>query len=98
MIEKTLTSDEFEIFYRVAGTGKPVVFIHGFVEDGRIWDEMVFSLKKQFQCIIPDLPGSGNSLMKSGNWSMEGLAEAIASVLDIEEIPAATLIGHSMGG
>lgn len=98
MIEKMLTSDEFEIFYRVAGTGKPVVFIHGFGEDGRIWDEMVFSLKKQFQCIIPDLPGSGNSLMKSGNWSMEGLAEAIASVLDIEEIPAATLIGHSMGG
>jgi pimeloyl-ACP methyl ester carboxylesterase len=98
MIEKVLTSDEFEIFYRIAGTGQSVVFIHGFGEDGRIWDEIVFDLKKQFQCIIPDLPGSGHSIMKNGDWSMEGLAEAVASILDVEEIPAATLIGHSMGG
>jgi pimeloyl-ACP methyl ester carboxylesterase len=98
MIEKVLNSPEYEIFYRIAGTGKPVVFIHGFGEDGRVWDEMIYELKKQFQCIIPDLPGSGNSIMKTGDWSIEGLAEAVASVLDMEEIPVATMIGHSMGG
>src|SRR5215207_7591047 len=98
MTEKVLNSQEYEIFYRIAGMGKPVVFIHGFGEDGRVWDEAIYELKKQFQCIIPDLPGSGNSIMKNGDWSIEGLAEAVGSILDVEEIPVATMIGHSMGG
>ena len=98
MIEKVLKTDEYEIFYRISGTGKPVMFLHGFGEDGAVWDEMIYHLEKHFQCIVPDLPGSGHSIMKSGEWSMEGLAESVAAILDMEEIPVLTMIGHSMGG
>lgn len=98
MMEKVVKTEDFEILYRVSGTGKPVMFVHGFGEDGRVWDEMIHDLEKQFQCIVPDLPGSGNSVMRKGDWSMEGLAESLAAILDMEEIPVVTMIGHSMGG
>ncbi len=64
MIEKVLTSEEHEIFYRITGSGEPVVLVHGFGEDGTIWDTLVDDLKNQFQFILPDLPGSGKSIMK----------------------------------
>lgn len=37
MQKKRLTFDSHSIFYRVAGSGKPVVFVHGFGEDGDVW-------------------------------------------------------------
>jgi pimeloyl-ACP methyl ester carboxylesterase len=98
MKENVLKSEEHEIFYRITGTGKPVVFIHGFGEDGRIWDLMTNHLKNEYQCIIPDLPGSGKSIMKKGNWSMEGLSSSIKDILDHEKITISSVIGHSMGG
>ncbi|HVG14664.1 MAG TPA: alpha/beta hydrolase, partial [Chitinophagaceae bacterium] len=48
--------------------------------------------------IIPDLPGSGRSQMKSGAWSIEGLAETVRSVFTHEDLKSAVVIGHSMGG
>lgn len=98
MTEKLIQTGEYEIFYRTAGIGKPVVFVHGFGEDGTIWDLLVHDLKDHFQCIIPDLPGSGKSIMKKGSWSMEGFAGGIRTILDQEGIKAVTMIGHSMGG
>jgi pimeloyl-ACP methyl ester carboxylesterase len=98
MTEKRIQTDDYEIFYRVTGTGEPVIFIHGFGEDGRIWDELLANLSEQAKCVVPDLPGSGQSLMKNGESSMESLADSMKVVLDHEGITSATVIGHSMGG
>ncbi len=100
-----------DIFYRSIGNGKPVVLIHGFGEDGEIWNRQIDFLsaaKDHFTLIIPDLPGSGKSEMIA-DMSIEGMAEAIKAILDFElpkfplirsgaEGQAAVIIGHSMGG
>ena len=96
--EKLLETEEQKTFYRINGTGKPVMFIHGFGEDGTIWNPIIDQLKDQYQCIIPDLPGSGKSEMKSGVWTIESFAENVRSILIHEEIETAVVIGHSMGG
>ncbi len=89
------------IFYRISGIGNPVVLIHGFGEDGNIWNNQVEILKDKFRLIVPDLPGSGNSEMID-DMSMEGMADLVKAIIDQEASPAAgkraTLIGHSMGG
>ena len=72
-----------KIFYRIIGTGKPVILIHGFGEDGEVWNNQVDFLKDKFQLIVPDLPGSGQSEMID-DMSMEGMAEVIKKILDIE--------------
>lgn len=76
----------------------PVVLIHGFAEDGLIWERQVQYLRKDQKLIIPDLPGSGNSSPLDAETSTEELADAIKRILDAENIDQAILIGHSMGG
>jgi len=63
-----------KVFYRKTGSGPAVVLIHGFAEDGTIWDRQIDFLKEHFQLIIPDLPGSGRSVasLESGvqSWQL----------------------------
>lgn len=97
MAEKHITYQSSKIFYCVTGKGKPVVLIHGFGEDGDIWQNQVEFLQDHFTLIIPHLPGSGKSeLIK--DMSMEGMAEVIKAILSEEEITICSIAGHSMGG
>ncbi len=86
-----------KIFYRITGTGKPVILIHGFGEEAGVWNNQVEFLRNKFQLIIPDLPGSGQSEMID-DMSMEGMAEVIYSIFYEENIESCPVIGHSMGG
>ena len=104
MITKTIIYQNKNIFYRITGEGKTVVFIHGFGEDGEIWNNQVNFLKEHFKLIIPDIPGSGKSELVP-NATIETYAEIIKIILDTEAQDASsevgalsTLIGHSMGG
>ncbi|MEP7254284.1 MAG: alpha/beta hydrolase [Ferruginibacter sp.] len=104
MQSKTFTYQSSKIFYRITGKGKPVVLIHGFGEDGDIWQHQIDFLKDHFLLIVPDLPGSGKSEMIK-DMSIEGMAEVIKEILDIEVFKASPFggglvgaVGHSMGG
>ena len=96
-MDKQLFYQNKKIFYRIIGTGKPVILIHGFGEDANIWNTQVEFLQDKFQLIIPDLPGTGHSEMIE-DMSMEGMAEVIHSIIHEENIVNCPVIGHSMGG
>ncbi|RNI37986.1 alpha/beta hydrolase [Hanamia caeni] len=94
-----------KIFYRKEGKGKPLILVHGFGENGNIWNEQVDVLKENNLLIIPDLPGSGNSEMLDGTAFIKDYAEVIRALADEaifqdKEIndEQFSLIGHSMGG
>ena len=104
MINKYLTYQNKEIFYRIVGNGKPALFLHGFGEDGEVWKNQIEFLKDNpppgdagFKLIIPDLPGSGKSEMID-DMSMEGIAKLIHFIIHQENIDSLIIIGHSMGG
>ncbi|MDQ6845925.1 MAG: alpha/beta hydrolase [Bacteroidota bacterium] len=90
-----------KIVYRVEGNGKAVMLLHGFAENGTIWNYQVDMLKENFRIIIPDIPGSGESEMLEGKVSITDYADAIKAIADAEikiaDFPF-TIIGHSMGG
>jgi pimeloyl-ACP methyl ester carboxylesterase len=91
-----------QIFYRVEGCGKPVILLHGFGEDGNIWNNQIEALKQDHQLIIPDLPGSGQSEILEGDCEIEDYTEVVKALADKEisgnSYKDFTLIGHSMGG
>ena len=97
MTEKYIHFNASRIYYRVSGNGFPVILIHGFGEDGNVWEQQISCLKDHFQLIIPDLPGSGKSEM-TGDMSIEGMADVIAQIISTEKIKKLAVIGHSMGG
>ena len=103
METKTIQYQSAKIFYRITGNGKPVVLIHGFAEDGEIWNNQIEFLsaasggKDDFKLIIPDLPGTGKSELID-DMSIEGMAELIKEIIVKENISHAIVLGHSMGG
>ena len=76
------------------------MLLHGFGEDGGIWDNQIKYLKSQFHLIIPDLPGSGQSAMVSGkeDVAMTDYADVVKAILDEEKITECIMLGHSLGG
>lgn len=99
MMQKTFQFKNASISYHIYGTGKHVVLLHGFAEDGSTWNNEVSYLKSHCQLIVPDLPGSGQSpLLQGANVEMEDYADCIYALLNYEEIHSCIMISHSMGG
>jgi pimeloyl-ACP methyl ester carboxylesterase len=97
--ENTLSYKGASLSYRKMGQGEVVVLLHGFGEDGSIWDGISQALCDQYQVIVPDIAGTGLSMMlPEKNISMTDFADSIAAILNKEKIERCTMIGHSMGG
>lgn len=88
------------IRYREAGEGKPVVFVHGYLVDGRLWDGVVDRLADRCRCIAPDWPiGAQQVAMKPGaDLTPYGIAELIASFLEKLDLSDVTIVGNDSGG
>lgn len=97
MEEKNIRYHSSTMHYSIAGKGYPVMMLHGFGEDGNIWENQIAFLKDHFQIIIPDLPGSGKSEL-SDDMSIEGMAAVVKEIITTEKIKKLSVIGHSMGG
>lgn len=86
-----------ELAYDDAGSGTPVLFIHGFPHDRSLWSEQVSALSTHVRCIAPDLRGFGESSI-AGPYSVEQYADDLAELLDHLSIEQAVVCGLSMGG
>ena len=82
----------------VYGEGTPVVLLHAFPLDSRMWLPQVEALGG-YQAIVPDLRGFGAAREAAVEvTSMDLLADDIAELLDERELERAVLCGLSMGG
>jgi len=88
------------IRYREAGEGKPVVFVHGYLVDGRLWDGVVDSLSDRCRCLAPDWPiGAQQIAMKpDADLSPYGIAATIAAFLEALDLNDVTIVGNDSGG
>ncbi|MBD0352387.1 MAG: alpha/beta hydrolase, partial [Flavisolibacter sp.] len=80
MQEKKQLFKNKKLVYKKGGTGPVVVLLHGFGEEGTVWNEQVAHLIQTNTLIIPDLPGSGGSEMID-DMTLEGLAECVYAIL-----------------
>lgn len=86
--------------YREAGEGPPIVFVHGYLVDGRLWDGVVDRLADRFRCIAPDWPiGSQRVAMNpDADLTPPGVAATIADLLAKLELEDVTIVGNDSGG
>jgi pimeloyl-ACP methyl ester carboxylesterase len=75
------------------------MFVHGFGEDGTIWNNQIAALQNHYLLLIPDLPGSGKSeMLTENNISIADYAAVLQAILAQEKITQCSILGHSMGG
>ncbi len=85
----------------VHGTGSPVVFLHGYPLDRRLWQNQIEPLCDSYQVVLVDLPGFGKAtpVQPSDMPSMAAFADDLATALDQQDVNEPfTLVGLSMGG
>ncbi|MEY2963594.1 MAG: hypothetical protein RL754_855 [Bacteroidota bacterium] len=81
------------------GPGRlPLVLLHGFLEDSRMWDGMLEALRRNGPILTIDLPGHGMSANYGYEHTMEDMADAVYAVMDYCQLERAAILGHSMGG
>ena len=49
------------LHYLTAGSGTPLILLHGYAETSRMWRPIIPALARRFTVIAPDLPGIGDS-------------------------------------
>lgn len=89
-----------QLHYRCVGDGAlPVLFVHGWMASGNVFDRMLPALASAgLRCIIPDHRGTGASTTTSEDESVERLARDMIAVADAEGLAEFALVGHSKGG
>lgn len=87
-----------QIFWREAGLGPSLVFLHGSWDDGSQWLRTIEHLSPDFQCFAPDLLGFGESERPNVHYSIDLEVECLAQYLDNLNLRQVYLIGHSVGG
>ena len=82
-----------------AGSGLPLMFVHGFPLDHSQWIAQVESLSDLFRVISFDLPGFGESLPRKGPVSMANFADDCAELIAALGVDRPVVfVGLSMGG
>jgi pimeloyl-ACP methyl ester carboxylesterase len=91
------TGDGAELFLRQWGSGRPVVFVHGWAVSCDLWQYQMAALSAGARCIAFDKRGHGRSSDPGRGYDYDMLADDLAAVMDGLDLEDAVLVGHSMG-
>ncbi|WPQ61680.1 alpha/beta hydrolase [Chitinophaga sancti] len=95
----TCNANNINIHYtRTGGNKSPVILLHGLMTNGLCWTDLARKLEKDYDVIMPDARGHGQSDVPDEGYQYEDLANDVAGLIHALELRLPFLIGHSMGG
>ena len=91
---------EYEESGPATGTGSTIVFLHGLMMDGSLWDGPVAELSGDHRCVVPTLPlGAHRRAMNDdADLSLPAIAKLIEEFLERLDLRDVTLVGNDTGG
>jgi pimeloyl-ACP methyl ester carboxylesterase len=81
-----------------AGSGDPVLLLHGWPQNNRMWRELIPRLERRYRLLAPDLRGFGLTEAPGSGYDGETFARDQIALLDALEIERVRVIGHDWGG
>lgn len=83
-----------------AGTGSPIVFVHGLLVNANLWRKVVARLSPDFHCVALDLPLGSHTvpLPDATDLRPPAVAELIADAIEALGLEDVTLVGNDTGG
>jgi pimeloyl-ACP methyl ester carboxylesterase len=86
------------VSYRIAGSGPPLLLLHGIANSSATWERVAPLLSERFTLIAPDLLGHGESATPRGDYSLGAHASGARDVVTALGHEHVTVVGHSLGG
>jgi 3-oxoadipate enol-lactonase len=83
--------------YVSKGEGPPVVLVHGLGGTLHVWYGLIESLSLHHHVVALDLRGHGRSASGTTAVTVQTLADDVRALIEALELPAVTLVGHSLG-
>jgi pimeloyl-ACP methyl ester carboxylesterase len=93
----TATVDGQSLHYLQAGTGEPLILMHGYAETSHMWAVVIPQFAKKFMVIAPDLPGIGDSAIPTDGLDMKTAAVRLHALVTSLHIQKARVVGHDIG-
>src|SRR5882724_5603129 len=100
-VHRDVTASGVRLRVVEAGSGSPVILIHGLFVDHTSWDLVMPELAETFRVVALDLPGFGASEKPPPSrfpYGIDAFAEAIADLYAGLELGPAAVVGHALGG
>jgi pimeloyl-ACP methyl ester carboxylesterase len=95
----TLAVNGATLWYTDQGAGpETIVFAHGLLWDGRMFDAQVAALKSRYRCITFDFRGQGRSGVTPDGYDMDTLSDDAAALIQALGAAPCHFVGLSMGG
>ena len=96
--EQNIDVDGLPIRYLSAGTGPPLLLLHGAGDNALDWQWVMRPFATTYRVYAPDLPGSPNSARPAVDYSPAYFERFVAAFVDALDIGQATFVGNSLGG
>jgi pimeloyl-ACP methyl ester carboxylesterase len=98
-MQHIITTDKTQLYVKVWGAGRPVIFLHGWPLSADTWDDHAMAVANAgFRAISYDRRGFGRSSQPWSGYDYDTLADDLAAVLEQTASRDAVLVGFSMGG
>ncbi len=95
----TVDGHDLDVACYDAGSGDPVVFLHGIPTNSFLWRNVIGPIEAEHRVILPDMIGYGNSAMHDGfDRSLRAQEVMLEGLLDALGLETVTLVGHDLGG
>ncbi len=85
------------LHYLIAGTGDPVILLHGYAENSHMWRPLIPELAKTHTVIAPDLRGFGQSSKPSGGYDKKTMAQDVHALAVSLGYHLTIVVGHDIG-
>ncbi|MFC4912224.1 alpha/beta fold hydrolase [Actinomadura gamaensis] len=92
------TVNDTRLYYEDLGSGRPLVFLHGWGTSGRVWDAQAADLMTDHRVITLDMRGCGRSDRPATGYTIAEATRDLLAFLDVLELDRPTLIGSSIAG
>jgi 3-oxoadipate enol-lactonase len=87
-----------QLSYARQGSGPRLVLLHGLGGTGAAIWKNADALARDFELVVPDLRGAGESPRPSGPYSLRNFVDDLRALVERLELAPAALVGHSFGG
>lgn len=85
-------------YLRTGGDKPPIILLHGLMLSGACWTPLARALEKDYDVVMPDARGHGNSSAPNHGYLYDNLAADVMGLIKTLKLNAPVLLGHSMGG